>query len=137
MVAPGVGISQQIVALHFHLGLFSLSHSGLAGAQCSYVILGTGIIHFNNRCVSPCAVRCIIQREHGFELKVLQEVPLPVYVARTAVVLRLCGICLQFNVHHRVIHLRFLEAGEGGIQSIFFVIHLCYRSCPQSSGNTL
>ena len=66
-----------------------------------------------------------------------QEVPLSVYVARTAVIFRFRGVRFQFHVYHRVVHLRFLETGEGSIQPIFFIVDRSYRSRTQGSGDTL
>lgn len=87
VVSPGVGVGQQIVALYLHFRFFGLGHSGLAVAQRGYVSLDACVIYLDNRGVCPCAVRGIVQGEHGLELEVFQEIPLPVHVARATVVL--------------------------------------------------
>ena len=112
VVSPGVGVGQQIVALYLHFRFFGLGHSGLAVAQRGYVSLDACVIYLDNRGVCPCAVRGIVQGEHGLELEVFQEIPLPVHVARATVVLGFRGIRLQVYVHHRVVHLCLLESGQ-------------------------
>ena len=94
VVSPGVGVGQQIVALYLHFRLFGLGHSGLSVAQRGYVSLDACVIHLYNRGIRPRVVAGIVQREHGFELEVFQEIPLTVHVARATVVLGFRGIRL-------------------------------------------
>ena len=70
VVSPGVGVGQQIVALYLHFRLFGLGHSGLSVAQRGYVSFDACVIYLDNRGVCPCAVRGIVQGEHGLELEV-------------------------------------------------------------------
>ena len=79
--------------------------------------------YVDNRRVGAAAVGSIVHGVHYFELEVFQEVPLTVYIARCAVVFRTGGIGFQVHIHHRVVHLRFLEAGQGGVQAVFGIVY--------------
>lgn len=46
------------------------------------------------------------------------------------------GICFQVHIDHRVVHLRFLEAGQGGVQAVFGIVYGGYRGCAESCCHT-
>ena len=136
VVAPGIGVGQQVVALYFGFGFLGLFHAGLTVAEGHDVAFHAAVEYVDNRRVGAAAVGSIVHGVHYFELEVFQEVPLTVYIARCAVVFRTGGIGFQVHIHHRVVHLRFLEAGQGGVQAVFGIVYGGYRGCAESCCHT-
>jgi len=128
MFAPGIGVGQQVVALYFGFGFLGLFHSGLSVAEGHDVTFHAAVEYGDDRSVGAAAVGSVVHGVHHFELEVFQEVPLTVYVARRAVVLRTGGIGFQAYIDHRVVHLRFLKTGQGGVQAVFRIVYGSYRS---------